>query len=345
MQNAIKRGRPKKEKNYNSPFAARLRDLIGEKTQNEIAEELNITRQSIGQWINGNTTPDIATLCKLADYFDVSADYLLCRTDIKSPNTDLQAVCNYTGLSEEALGKLQLFGEQKTEIDVFEEAFRFFGEDISVGNKYANLTSSIVSSDEYDLFLYRFFEFILKHHAFVTLIKMHSNIKSALSDETINDFIKTELLVAIDRHLTYDSRFSDLDFNEYIHADLDYSNFPGNFISIFEELSEKLVDRCDVLEYRLDKSFQTLKNEILQQYTAPQNVDMLANRIISEIRDEFENYTDSFQVTYSGDTRELFEEMQKDYSKDLELLKKHLLGDSALQKEGAADGKHNPQEE
>lgn len=345
MQNAIKRGRPKKEKNYNSPFAVRLRELIGEKTQNEIAEELNITRQSIGQWINGNTTPDIATLCKLSDYFDVSADYLLCRTDVKSSNTDLQAVCNYTGLSEIALAKLQLLREQKTELDTFEESFRFFGEDISVGEKNINLTSAIVSSDEYDLFLHRFFEFILKHRALDALKKMDSNIKSALLDENIGGFAKTELLVAIDRHLTYESRLSDLDFNEYIHSDLDDSDFPGNFISVFEELNEKLLDRYDVLEYRLNKTFQNLKKEVLQQYATPQNVGMLANRIISEIRDEFENYTDSFQVTYSGDTRELFEEMQKDHSKDLELLKKHLLGDSALQKEGAADGKHNSQEE
>ena len=138
MQNAIKRGRPKKEKNYNSPFAVRLRELIGEKTQNEIAEELNITRQSIGQWTNGNTTPDIATLCKLADYFDVSADYLLCRTDIKSPNTDLQAVCNYTGLSEEAIQKLQHSADKVNKIpfsalasDIIESSF--FSDDAELG--------------------------------------------------------------------------------------------------------------------------------------------------------------------------------------------------------------------
>ena len=132
MQNEIKRGRPKKEKNYNSPFAVRLRALIGEKTQNEIAEKLNITRQSIGQWTNGNTTPDIATLCKLASYFNVSTDYLLCRTDVKSLDTNLQSVCDYTGLSEEAVKKLQTFSNKKNKIsfpalvsDIIESSFFF----------------------------------------------------------------------------------------------------------------------------------------------------------------------------------------------------------------------------
>lgn len=38
----------------------------------------------------------------LADFFGVSADYLLGRTDIKSADTDLQGVCGYTGLGQAA---------------------------------------------------------------------------------------------------------------------------------------------------------------------------------------------------------------------------------------------------
>ena len=200
--------------------------------------------------------------------------------------------------------------------------------DISGREKYINLTSAIVSSDEYDLFLHRFLEFILKHRALDAFKKMDSNIKSVLLDENISSFAKTELLVVIDRHLTYESRLSDLDYNEYIHETLgDDTISLGGFISVFEDLNEKLLDRYDVLEYRLNKSFQNLKKEILQQYTVPQNISMLTDRIISDLSTELKYHIESFQP------------------KELELLKKHLLGDSALQKEGAADGKHNPQEE
>ncbi|MBS7398061.1 MAG: helix-turn-helix transcriptional regulator [Ruminiclostridium sp.] len=98
-----KRGRPSKEKDYNSPFAVRLRELSSGMTQQEIADGVGVSRQNIGQFLLGNNQPDITTLEKLADYFNVSTDYLLCRTDIKTADTTVQDICEYTGLSEKAL--------------------------------------------------------------------------------------------------------------------------------------------------------------------------------------------------------------------------------------------------
>ena len=111
MSDEIKKtkGRPKKEKDYNSPFAERLRTLAGDRSNQEIADCIGVARQTVGQFMLGNTKPDIETLCKLADYFKVSTDYLLCKTDIKTADTDLKAICEYTGLSEEAAEKLHEF--------------------------------------------------------------------------------------------------------------------------------------------------------------------------------------------------------------------------------------------
>ena len=69
-----KRGRPKKQKNMNSPLARRLRELSGTMTHQEIADGVGISRQTIGQFLLGNTQPDTETLCKLADFFKVSTD-------------------------------------------------------------------------------------------------------------------------------------------------------------------------------------------------------------------------------------------------------------------------------
>ena len=103
-----KRGRPKKQKNMNSPLARRLRELSGAMTHQEIADGVGISRQTIGQFLLGNTQPDTETLCKLADFFKVSTDYLLGRTDVKSADTTLQDICKYTGLSEKAITLLSL---------------------------------------------------------------------------------------------------------------------------------------------------------------------------------------------------------------------------------------------
>jgi Helix-turn-helix. len=54
------------------------------KTQQEMADYLGITRPAYTAYETGNRHPDYDTLQKIADYFDVSVDYLLGRTDIKS---------------------------------------------------------------------------------------------------------------------------------------------------------------------------------------------------------------------------------------------------------------------
>lgn len=51
------------------------------KTQQEMADLLGITRQGYAKYENNLGEPDNSTLAKLADYFEVSTDYLLGRTD------------------------------------------------------------------------------------------------------------------------------------------------------------------------------------------------------------------------------------------------------------------------
>lgn len=50
-------------------------------TQQDVADVLNITRAGYSNIENGKREPDYESLCKLADYFEVSIDYLLGRTN------------------------------------------------------------------------------------------------------------------------------------------------------------------------------------------------------------------------------------------------------------------------
>jgi len=89
----------------NLPFPTRLRELLetsGE-TQEKLANAIGAKRQSIGQWKDGITTPDINALNKIADYYKVSTDYLLGRIEVKSPETTNMAIHEKTGLSDEAI--------------------------------------------------------------------------------------------------------------------------------------------------------------------------------------------------------------------------------------------------
>lgn len=50
-------------------------------SQLKLAVDLNMNQNSISRYENGQREADYATLIAFADYFDVSIDYLLDRTD------------------------------------------------------------------------------------------------------------------------------------------------------------------------------------------------------------------------------------------------------------------------
>ena len=63
----------------------RLKELRTEKgaTQKEVAEVIFCSPLVYSRYERGEREPDIDTLCKLADYFNVTVDYIVCRTDKK----------------------------------------------------------------------------------------------------------------------------------------------------------------------------------------------------------------------------------------------------------------------
>jgi transcriptional regulator with XRE-family HTH domain len=52
-------------------------------TQDQLAEKINISRQSVWGYENDGVEPSLNVLVKIADVFNVSLDYLLGRTEEK----------------------------------------------------------------------------------------------------------------------------------------------------------------------------------------------------------------------------------------------------------------------
>lgn len=46
-------------------------------SQEELAEKLNVTRQSVSKWEGAQSIPDLEKILQLAQIFGVSTDYLL----------------------------------------------------------------------------------------------------------------------------------------------------------------------------------------------------------------------------------------------------------------------------
>lgn len=88
----------------------RLKFLRNEKGENleKIAKYLDVSIQTISNYENGKRemTPD--TIIKLAEYFGVSTDYLLGKSDIRNPGKQIDDVLNEAmiGMSKEDYEKL-----------------------------------------------------------------------------------------------------------------------------------------------------------------------------------------------------------------------------------------------
>ena len=67
--------------------------------QVEMAKIFGVTKQSVSNWENENIMPSVDMLVKIADFFNVSTDFLLGLTDKHALNTD--------GLSELQIAHIQ----------------------------------------------------------------------------------------------------------------------------------------------------------------------------------------------------------------------------------------------
>ena len=99
----------------------KILSLLTEKgiQQKTFAENICVTKHTITDWKNGRSKSYMKYIDKIADFFDVSADYLLEKTDDKSPlpkeainifdNVDMNAFSRqlYEQLTKEERKKVQ----------------------------------------------------------------------------------------------------------------------------------------------------------------------------------------------------------------------------------------------
>lgn len=83
-------------------FGDRLRELRKEKklTQEDIAKMFNISNNAVYSWEVGKTQPSIEIITKLAQYFNVTTDYLLGFNQDDLDKIDkLKIACQEAGIS------------------------------------------------------------------------------------------------------------------------------------------------------------------------------------------------------------------------------------------------------
>lgn len=96
------------EEKYHSAFASILREeyLKTPEDIKKLADHLQISPQAVNQFKLGQSFPKIENLIKIAQFYNCSLDYLIGLSDVHTPEADRKAVCEYTGLSEAAVWRL-----------------------------------------------------------------------------------------------------------------------------------------------------------------------------------------------------------------------------------------------
>ena len=86
----------------------RIGSLLSEKNkrQKELAEYLGVTANTVSYYVTGTRVPNIDQIIKIAQFFDVSTDYLLGISHAASRDVTLKGVCEYTGLNDKAIEEL-----------------------------------------------------------------------------------------------------------------------------------------------------------------------------------------------------------------------------------------------
>lgn len=99
-------------------LSSRLKALREKKdiSQKELAKIIGVSQQAIGSWEVGRTAPAPELIIKLADYFDVSSDYLLGRINdrnliSKGNETKVCPTFDVSDLPDEAIRQIQEYIE------------------------------------------------------------------------------------------------------------------------------------------------------------------------------------------------------------------------------------------
>lgn len=154
-------------------------------SQKELADFLGLSKSTVGLYETGDTLPDAQALGKMAEYFCVNSDYLLCLTDAKPQDMELQQICDRTGLSEKAVKQLiAQKAEYKSDTAPLIDRITPFMNTLAI--------NGLLEDDKYCAFVY--------YLAMTYFNAMKSCTSSAEYPSPLDDFTASESAKDADRH-------------------------------------------------------------------------------------------------------------------------------------------------
>lgn len=139
-------------------FGKRLKELrkANGYTIEEFAKLVGISRSSLGYYENTDRLPDVEVLSRIADALNVSADYMIGRTNTAALKGKMKTVCELTGLSDSAAEYLAQLVKDKdrSKLSVINHLFKQLTEDYDYYNFETHGGEAVASNILGALFIY-----------------------------------------------------------------------------------------------------------------------------------------------------------------------------------------------
>lgn len=97
-------------------FASRLSEICGKGETKALSDALNCTTQAISQFKSGISVPKLENLAKIAKHYDVSTDWLLGLSDVKSVDENVKIACETAKISQESVLALSRMDEHSRSV-------------------------------------------------------------------------------------------------------------------------------------------------------------------------------------------------------------------------------------
>ena len=227
----------------NKTIGCRINQLLAEKDvkQKDLAKELGVTDNTVSYFVSGARKPNIEQIIKIAKYFNVSTDYILGVSNAKTTNAALKGVCEYTGLSEANIRRLNSYSEKEIYV------LNMFLSSIIPCIHLEPFYSIAYFKQLYNKIQKDIVEDFCKKNNLGTAEKINLlNISlSTTKSNSESDYINKYILELSQYHKGLETLFFRIKYNEYrIHRE--FNNLQENFLE--DLISDKTLFSEDVLK-------------------------------------------------------------------------------------------------
>lgn len=185
---------------YTGVFGKRLKELrkANGYTIEQFAELVGISRSSLGYYENTDRLPDVEVLARIADALNVSADYLIGRTNTAALKGKMKTVCELTGLSDEAAEYLAFLVKNKDrgKLSIINHLFRQLNEDYDFNYYETQDGKEAASSILGALFIY-FENFADKDKLLMDFLNLREDLSEGILSAAYKQYLLNQITDAV----------------------------------------------------------------------------------------------------------------------------------------------------